>query len=85
MIDFHNTFTPVFNWSNVRLIIMMAEIAGWESIQIDYVLDFSQTNFFSDVYLHLTANWFDMSGTGYIIKFANCPIVWVSKCKQKKL
>ena len=53
MIDFHNTFSPVVNWSTGRLIIMMAEIAGWESRQIDYVLDFSQAPIDSDVYLHL--------------------------------
>ena len=41
MIDFHNTFAPVVNWSTARLIIMMDEIAGWESRQIDYVLAFS--------------------------------------------
>ena len=27
---FHNTFVPVINWSIVRLIIIMAEISGWE-------------------------------------------------------
>ena len=30
MIDFPNAFAPVVNWSTVRLIIMMAEMAGWE-------------------------------------------------------
>ena len=29
VIYFHNTFTPVLNWSTVRLIIMMAEMVGW--------------------------------------------------------
>ena len=41
MIDIHKTFAPVVNWSTARLIIMMDEIAGWESRQIDYVLAFS--------------------------------------------
>ena len=31
MIDCHNTFAPVVNWSTVRLINMMAEITGRES------------------------------------------------------
>ena len=123
MIDCHNTFASIVNWSTVRLIIMMAEISGWESRYIYYVLDFSQAPIDGDVYLHLPENWFDMlksgvedkgfvftssrsngikcyanadfSGawcredayqvgsvlprTGYIIKFANCPIVWVIK------
>ena len=35
-IDFHNTFAHVVNWSTVRLIFIMADMAGWESRQIDY-------------------------------------------------
>ena len=105
----------------------MAEIAGWESGQIDCVLTFSQAPIDIGVYHHFPANWFDilktwvkykglgftssgsneikwyadadfsrewcrgnadqiesvLSKTGYIIKFANCPIVWVNKCKQR--
>ena len=53
MIDLHNTFSPVVNWYTVRLLVMMAEMVGWESIQIDYVLDLSQSPIGSDVYLHL--------------------------------
>ena len=64
MIDFHNKFAPVVNWSTVRLIIMIAEIAGWESRQIDYVLAFSQARIDSDVYFHLPENWFDILETG---------------------
>ena len=52
-INFHNIFAPVVNWYTVRLIIMMAEISGWESRQIDHVLAFSQSPIDSDVYLHL--------------------------------
>ena len=42
-IDFYSTFATVVNWSTVRLIIMMAEMARWESRQIDYVLDLFQS------------------------------------------
>ena len=56
-IDFHNTFAPVVNWSIVRLIIMMADMAGWESRQIDYVLAFSKAPIESDVYLNLPAGF----------------------------
>ena len=64
MIDFHNTFAPIVNWYTVRFIIMMSEIAGWESGQIYYVLDFSQAPIDSDVYIHLPKNWFDMLKNG---------------------
>ena len=52
-IDFHNTFSPVLNWSTVRFIIMMADMAVWESRNIDYVLFFFQAKIGSDVYIHL--------------------------------
>ena len=51
-VGFHNTFAPVVNWSTVRLVIMMDEMAGWDSRQIDYVLALSQALIDSDVYLH---------------------------------
>ena len=52
-IDLHNTFAPVVNWSTVRLLVMMAEMDGWESIQIDYFLALSQSPIGSDFYIHL--------------------------------
>ena len=54
-INFHNTFEPVVNWSTVRFIMMMADMDGWESRHIDYVLDFSQAPIDSDFYFHLPA------------------------------
>ena len=48
-IGFNNTFAYAVNWSTVRSIIMIAEIAGWESIKIDHVIVFSQVPIDSDV------------------------------------
>ena len=52
-IDFWNTYAPVVNWATVRLILIMAEIVGWKTKQIDYVLAFSQAPIDTDLYLHL--------------------------------
>ena len=54
---FLNKFAPIVNWSTVRLIIMMADMAVWESIQIDYFLDFSQAPIYGDYYPHLPAGF----------------------------
>ena len=51
---------------------MMAEISGWESRQIDYVLAFSQAPIDSDVYLHWPENWFDMLKTEVEDKGLDC-------------
>ena len=64
MIDCHSTFAPVVNWSTVELMMMMTEIAGWESIKIYYVITFSQEPIDSDVYIHLPKNWFDILKNG---------------------
>ena len=52
-IDLHNTLAPVVNWSTVRLLVIIADMAGWKSRQIDYVLDLSKSTISSEVYLHL--------------------------------
>ena len=54
---FHNTFEPVLNCSTVKLIMMMAEMAGWESINIDHVLSFSKEPINKDVSPYLPAGF----------------------------
>ena len=61
-IGFHNKFSPVVNWSTFTLIILMSEMAGWESIQIDYVLDSYQSPNGSDICIHLP-EYFYVDGT----------------------
>ena len=56
-IGFYNTFAPVINWFTGRLLIMMAEMDVWESRKTEYVLDFTQAQTDSDVYLHLPARF----------------------------
>ena len=56
-IYFHNKFAPIVNWSTFILFIMMYDMAGWESIKIDYLLTFSKVTIASDVYLHLTSGF----------------------------
>ena len=68
-IGFHNTFVPVVNWSTVRLIIMMGDMDGWESIKINYVLAFYQAPIDSGVYLCLPAG-FRVDGSIAIIQLA---------------
>ena len=52
-IDLQNTFSPVVNWSTVRLLSMMTEMARWESKQLYYVLALPQSPIVSDFYLCL--------------------------------
>ena len=45
------------NWSTVRLVMLLTEMAGWHSRQIDYVLAFSQAPMDTTVYCHLPAGF----------------------------
>ena len=56
-IDFHNTFAVVINGFTVGLIIMMSEMNGLESRQIDYVLALYQAPIDRDDYLNLLAGF----------------------------
>ena len=52
-IDYWHTYAPVVNWSTVRLVMLLTEMAGWSSRQIDYVLAFLQAPIDTTVYCHL--------------------------------
>ena len=56
-IGFHNTFALVINLSTDRLIIMMDEMAVWESRKIDYVLALYTALIDSGIYHNLPAGF----------------------------
>ncbi len=56
-VDYWHTYAPVVNWSTVRLVLLLTELAGWHSRQIDYVLAFSQAPIDTTVYCHLPAGF----------------------------
>ena len=62
-VDYWHTYAPVVNWSTVRLVLLLTEMAGWESRQIDYVLAFSQAPIDSTVYCRLPTGFHIENGT----------------------
>ena len=56
-VDYWHMYAPVVNWSIVRLVLLLTELAGWHSRQIDYVLAFSQAPIDTTVYCHLPAGF----------------------------
>ena len=56
-IDYWHTYAPVVNWSTVRMVLILTQLAGWCSRQIDYVLAFSQAPIDTDVYCYLPAGF----------------------------
>ena len=41
-VDFHDAYSPVVQWSTVRLLLILSVILGWKSCQVDYQLAFVQ-------------------------------------------
>ena len=52
-IDYWHTYAPVVNWSTVKIVLTLTQLAGWCSCQIDYILAFSQAPIDTDIYCYL--------------------------------
>ena len=85
VIGFRNTFSLVVNWSTVSLIVIMAGIARWESIQIYYILAFSQAKIDSDVYLHLPAGFHADGEDENETYFLKLKKIYMELVKQQKI
>ena len=70
-IDYWHTYAPVVNWSTIRMVLILTQLAGWCSRQIDYVLAFSQAPIDTDVYCYLPAGFHVKGGDGtdFVLKF----------------
>ena len=84
-IDIHNTFAPVVNWSTVRLLAMMAEMAGWESRQIDYFLALSQSPIGSDLYIYLPEVFHVVGEDKNEIYFLKLKKIYMRLVKQQQI
>ena len=47
------TYAPVVNWTSVRFLLILSELAGLESRKIDFVLAFPQSDLDVTVYMEL--------------------------------
>ena len=52
-IDYWHTYAPVVNWSTVKIVLTLTQLAGWCSCQIDYILAFLQAPIDTDIYCYL--------------------------------
>ena len=53
-VNYWETYTPVANWTSVRLLLALAHIHGLESRSIDFVLAFSQAVLETEVYIEIS-------------------------------
>ena len=67
-IDYWHAYAPVVNWSTVKIVLTLTQLAGWCSRQIDYVLAFSQAPIDTDVYCYLPAGFHIKGGDNETIQ-----------------
>lgn len=52
-VNFYETFSPVVNWTTIRITLIFSLINGWYSRQIDFVLAFPQAPIEFDMYMEI--------------------------------
>ena len=58
-IDYFETYSPVVQWSTIRMLFIIGIIKGWKSRKVDYVQAFPQATLDKDehVYMHIPAGY----------------------------
>lgn len=68
---YNQTYLPVAQWSNIRMVLAMAASLGWKMTQIDYVLAFQQAPVKWEMYIEIPKGflYFQLNWTrDYILK-----------------
>ena len=52
-IHFDQTYSPVVAWQTIRLFLIIAAVNKWKSIQIDFVMAYTQANINKTAYMEL--------------------------------
>jgi hypothetical protein len=63
MRDYDLTYTPVASWVSIRLLLAMALVNTWHTIQLDYVLAYPQAPIDRDLFIHIPKG-FEVTGYG---------------------
>jgi hypothetical protein len=60
-VHYTETYAPVVNWSTIRLLLTLANVYGWKSRQIDFVMAFPQADVKTDVFMEVPQH-FEVNG-----------------------
>ena len=69
--DYNNTYSPVVNWTTIRLLFILSLIFDLKSRQVDYVQAFPQADLKEDVYMRIPAGFYFKDSDGneeYVLK-----------------
>jgi hypothetical protein len=72
-IDYWDTYSPVVQWSTVRLIMILAAVLGLSSRQVDYTQAFPQAPLDDDVYMRIPDGWAYDHTTESLVQITDTP------------
>ena len=41
-INYDKVYSPVAGWPSIRIVLILVELEGWKTMQVDYVQEFPQ-------------------------------------------
>ena len=68
--NYDQTYTPVASWNTIRLLLILVLVHSWHTIQLDYVLAFTQAPVDRNLYMKIPKG-FEVEGANrgeYIFK-----------------
>ena len=72
-IDYWETYSPVVQWSTVRLIMVLAATLDLKSCQVDYQQAFPKAPIDEDVYMQIPKGWAYDCSTKQLVQVSNVP------------
>jgi hypothetical protein len=52
-IHFDQTYSPVVTWQTIRLFLILATINNWKTIQVDFIMAYTQADINKPAYMEL--------------------------------
>jgi hypothetical protein len=67
-VDFFETYSPVVQWSSIRLLLTMTLTNDWVTRQVDYTNAFAQAELHEEVYVEIPRDFAPTTGGDFILK-----------------
>ena len=68
-IDFTESYSPVVQWTSIRLILILSLIRNWQMVQTDYTNPFAQSTVAEEVYMEIPKDFMTSDkNNDYVLK-----------------
>ena len=89
-IDFTESYSPVVQWTSIRLILILSLVLNWQTVQTDYTNAFAQSKLAEEVYMEIPKDFMTTDkNNDYILKLnqssyglRQAPLSWFTHLKE---